>query len=157
MSITGLASFNALSGVVTLNPGNSFAGGDSIIDINGDRNNPVASDQWVYQSTMTQGGTTLFAPLPKTQTKDTQGTLKSIAFNDDVILLGQDNNEFEELNSDILSRLPTLKKEAETDSEKLVSQGGKVFLLSTKPRAKVKSNSVGLAITESRETSESGK
>lgn len=157
MSITGLASFNALSGVVTLNPGNSFAGGDSIIDINGDRNNPVASDQWVYQSTMTQGGTTLFAPLPKTQTKDTQGTLKSIAFNDDVILLGQDNNEFEELNSDILSKLPTLKKEAETDSEKLVSQGGKVFLLSTKPRSRVESNSVGQAMTESRETSESDK
>lgn len=154
MSITGLASFNALSGVITLNPGNSFAGGDSIIDINGDRNRPAS---WVYQSTMTQGGTTLFTPLPKTQTKDAQGTLKSIAFNDDVILLGQDNNEFEELNSDILSRLPTLKKEAETDSEKLVSQGGKVFLLSTKPRSKVKSNSVGLAITESRETSESGK
>jgi filamentous hemagglutinin family protein len=157
MSITGLASFNALSGVVTLNPGNSFAGGDSIIDINGDRNNPVASDQWVYQSTMTQGGTTLFTPLPKTQTKDTQGTLKSIAFNDDVILLGQDNNEFEELNSDVLSRLPTLKKEAETDSEKLVSQGGKVFLLSTKPRSRVESNSVGLAMSESRETSESDK
>jgi filamentous hemagglutinin family protein len=154
MSITGLASFNALSGVITLNPGNSFAGGDSIIDINGDRNRPAS---WVYQSTMTQGGTTLFTPLPKTQTKDTQGTLKSIAFNDDVILLGQDNNDFEEINSDVLSRLPTLKKEAETDSEKLVSQGGKVFLLSTKPRSKVKSNSVGLAITESRETSESGK
>lgn len=157
MSITGLASFNALSGVITLNPGNSFAGGDSIIDINGDRNNPVASGQWVYQSTMTQGGTMLFTPLPKTQTKDTQSTLKSIAFNDDVILLGQDNNEFEELNSYILSKLPTLKKEAETDSEKLVSQGGKVFLLSTKPRSRVESNSVGLAMSESRETSESDK
>ena len=154
MSITGLASFNSPSGVITLNPGNSFAGGDSIIDINGDRNRPAS---WVYQSTMTQGGTTLFTPLPKTQTKRTQDTLNSIAFNDSIILLGQDNNEFEELNSDILSTLPTLKKEAETDSEKLVSQGGKVFLLSTKPRSKVKSNSVGLAITESRETSESGK
>lgn len=154
MSITGLASFNALSGVITLNPGNSFAGGDSIIDINGDRNRPAS---WVYQSTMTQGGTTLFTPLPKTQTKRTQDTLNSIAFNDSIILLGQDNNEFEELNSDILSTLPTLKKEAETDSEKLVSQGGKVFLLSTKPRSRVESNSVGLAITESRETSESGK
>lgn len=154
MSITGLASFNAPSGVIALNPGNTFAGGSSIIDRNGDRNRPAS---WVYTSTMTQGGTTLFTPLPKTQTNNTQDTLKSIAFNDSIILPDQAKSRSGEINSDLFSNLPALKKEAETDSEKLVTQGGKAFLVSTKLRSRNQSSSLGLAMSESRETSESNK
>jgi hypothetical protein len=64
MSVTGLASFNAPLGIITLDGNNSFAGGEIIIDQNGDRSKQ-SSDVWVFQQNAVDGGTQVRIPLPK--------------------------------------------------------------------------------------------
>ena len=94
MSVTGRASFYAPNGVISLNPNNSFPGGNSIIDHNGDRNKPAyTGDPWIFQQTMVQGGTVLYIPLPKTQVGESRKTHTALAFTGDVILLADDAPE----------------------------------------------------------------
>ena len=94
MSVTGRASFYAPNGVISLNPNNSFPGGNSIIDHNGDRNKPAyTGDPWIFQQTMVQGGTVLYIPLPKTQVGESRKTHTALAFTGDVILLADEAPE----------------------------------------------------------------
>ena len=46
-----------------------------------------ATDNWVYQQTMVQGGTMVYIPLPKVQVKESRGSHKALAFADSVELV----------------------------------------------------------------------
>lgn len=158
MSVTGLASFLAPLGLITLNPGNNFAGGNSIIDRNGDRNKPSTADQWMYQYIMSQGGTTLYAPMPKTQTKSSAGTYKALAYNDQIILLDSQEQQSEvseaasQTNQSSLNKSNdvepiALNKFPEVSSKKAVEQNGKVFLVNTDLKPKSGENYTDFALT----------
>lgn len=158
MSVTGMASFLAPLGLITLNPGNNFAGGNSIIDRNGDRNKPSTADQWMYQYIMSQGGTTLYAPMPKTQTKSSAGTYKALAYNDQIILLDSQEQQSEvseaasQTNQSSLNKSNdvepiALNKFPEVSSKKAVEQNGKVFLVNTDLKPKSGENYTDFALT----------
>jgi len=143
MSVTGRASFYAPNGIISLNSGNSFPGGESIIDRNGDRNKPVSSGtDWVFQQIMVQGGTMIYLPLPKTQVGQSRGSHRAMAFTGEVILLADESPEnstdpgymaqpyagFTDRNfgtAPIITLLP------ETEGGKVVQHGDRLFIVNT--------------------------
>jgi hypothetical protein len=116
-----------------------------------------ATNSWIYQSTMVQGGTTLYLPLPKTQTAASPVALDAIAFNDEIIFLKNSNEESTAMEvsaikndiSPVLSdwsfgAIPPLTRLPEVDSMKAVEQDGKIFLINTESKRENRLDTVSL-------------
>ena len=107
-----------------------------------------ASDTWVYQQTMVQGGTMVYIPLPKLQVPESKRTHQALAFSGDVVLIADQSPEngtdpgfmaqpdagFTDRFFDTAPRI-TLLPEAE--GRKLVTQGQRFLIVNTdaRPRA----------------------
>ena len=157
MSVTGLATFYAPNGVIALNPNNSFPGGNSIIDQNGDRNRP--KDVWVYQQSMVQGGTMVYIPLPKLQVAASKKSHQALAFTGDVVLLDDETPEnatdpgfMAQPEAGFTDRFfgsaPRITLLPETDGRKLVQHGDRLFIVNTEslggPRGGITDEDVNL-------------
>jgi hypothetical protein len=147
LRVKGLASFKATNGLISLSASNNFSGGNSTVDRNGNGsdngndNTALVTDQWIYQSTMTQGGTTLYTPLPTTQTPDTQDTYQALTFNGEVILLKKSDEESVALESDVPEIQDISVRERlvdavdqpaltlESNEMRAIEQDGKIFLI----------------------------
>ncbi|MBU3595143.1 hypothetical protein ICN10_01860, partial [Polynucleobacter sp. 86C-FISCH] len=92
MSVTGLASFNAPLGTVSLGGNNSFAGGESIVDENSGRNDnqiKVPVDPWIFQQYAVLGGTPVYVSVPKLQISKNEKLSYTFAFNKEVELVSE--------------------------------------------------------------------